>query len=146
MRYLLALWCLIGVVNAANADEDLRGINGFGLFVGNLDDDAKKCGITKATIETSIRFILQQSKIKLQDGSSHVIATDMVVLDNCAFSWRLELWAPVTITPNKRTTIAPIWLTGGISTGPQASADQRAGRAFEAGSKRLVSAWSQGNP
>jgi hypothetical protein len=44
--------------------EALQGLNEFRVVIEDLDDEARSCGIQASEVETAIRFILQQSRIR----------------------------------------------------------------------------------
>ena len=64
MKKLLAIMVL-GLFFSSNAYANLKGIVEMQLFIEPLNAKAKICGIKRENIETSARYILSNSKIKI---------------------------------------------------------------------------------
>ena len=149
LRSLFMIICvaIMQPVRAAGDRDLLRGLNYFYLAVEQLDEDAQRCGVQIQDIETSVRYILQQSGIKVTTTISPLgyIYANLTMLENCAFAYQLELKVPIRVVGNGTTGVATIWDSGGVSNGPRSTALSRVTRNFENMAKRLVSDWSAVN-
>ena len=71
MKKLLAI-IVLGLLWSGNAFAELKGIVEMKLLI-DLSDKAKICGVKKEKLETSVRYILSNSKIKIVEGSTPII-------------------------------------------------------------------------
>ena len=58
---------ILGLLLSGNAYADLKGILKMKLIVEELGIEAKTCGVTREQLETSVKYILSNSKIELID-------------------------------------------------------------------------------
>src|SRR5690349_607284 len=92
--------CFAGGVLAQK--DMLRGINDVYLAIESLDQDATNCNVQQDTIETALRFVLQQSKLKLAAAISNAgyLYARATITSACAIAYSLELKVPVTVSAN----------------------------------------------
>jgi hypothetical protein len=68
-RIVLIAVCLLGLENFALAQTNgypgLRGLSGLGFLVDGLDEDAKRCGLTKSAISDAFLYIASSAKFKI---------------------------------------------------------------------------------
>ena len=57
---------VLGLLLSGSANATMKGIFEMELMVENLNKYAKECSVTKKKIETAVKYILQNSKIKLK--------------------------------------------------------------------------------
>jgi anti-sigma-K factor RskA len=127
----------------------LGGITKFAILVEPMSPDAARCGITADQVETSVRFIIGQSKMELSSLNSDPLLPEIYVnvtaLSNCAAFASLEVKTTVTILASKQLwTGATIWDAGVIRTGPNAG--QSVADIVERLAKQLVNDWNTVNP
>lgn len=69
-RLFLCVFVLAAMPSFAIAQRipiELKGVRTLGVVVEDLDKDAENCGITKDLLDSSVRFVIQQTKLRLQD-------------------------------------------------------------------------------
>jgi len=79
MKKLLSIMVL-GLLLSGNANATMKGIFEVELMVENLSNYAKECSVTKQKIETAVKYILQNSKIKIKDSYSAVLYVKVGVI------------------------------------------------------------------
>ena len=57
----------VSLLLSGSANATMKGIFAVELMVENLHKYAKECSVTEQKIETAVKYILQNSKIKLKD-------------------------------------------------------------------------------
>src|SRR4051812_38319022 len=85
---LLATVSLVAL-GQSSTQKGLAGINNVGILVDGLDADATACGLSEEALQTSLRFVLQQSRIRVVDNSRSdgtYLYVNVATLDNCAVS------------------------------------------------------------
>ena len=147
---LLVFACALFVsVSFAHAQgtggKNLRGLRSANLAIENLSNAAAQCGIDKPLLETSLRFILQQSRLRLVSDAHVYIYLRVTVVPSCAADITLKVDAPVTISYNKESTLAGIWEAGLTLTSPRSEAARDTANAVERLAKQLVADWSAVN-
>jgi hypothetical protein len=127
---------------------ELAGLNQFALFIEDLDEDAKACGVNQDAIETSVRFIAQQSRMRIGargPGDPHIYVS-ITALKNCSVAVGLSVGTRVVIQrTNKAADGAKIWGQHVISAGPRPSTAKRVSDDVESMMKELVVDWSGAN-
>jgi|TARA_Y100000294_G_scaffold139764_1_gene133370 hypothetical protein len=68
-------WCNVGF-----AFNGLKGINEFDLQI----DVEEKCGVTKSKIENEVRYIISNSKIKINDSAPNFLIVDINIMKGVA--------------------------------------------------------------
>ena len=66
MKKLLSI-IFVSLLLSGSANATMKGIFEVELMVENLSNYAKECSVTKQKIETAVKYILQNSKIKIKD-------------------------------------------------------------------------------
>jgi hypothetical protein len=66
MKKLLSI-IFVSLLLSGSANATMKGIPEMELMVENLGNYAKECSVTEQKIETAVKYILQNSKIKLKD-------------------------------------------------------------------------------
>ena len=69
MKKLIGI-IVLSLLFSLNAFADLKGITEMKLLIERLDPQDKDCGVTREQLETSVRYILSNSKIKIVDQGS----------------------------------------------------------------------------
>ena len=126
--------------------KNLAGLTRFFLIIDGLNDNWKMCGVTKESLETSLRFILGQSKIKLVEdgGEQGVIALSVNVNRNCAINYDILVKTNVWILATKQIALgATIWNEGWVMSGGNAAVDFSG--LIENAAKVLVNDWNSVN-
>jgi hypothetical protein len=140
---------LLLATSATANDSDalpLKGLKTFRIVIEDLPPEAAKCGIYKVGVETSLRFILGQSRMKItsQGLTMSGIYARINALPNCAMSVSLQVLADVVITQNnQKDDAATIWDQEILSTGPNSG--QAAQENIEQLAKQLVNDWNSVN-
>jgi len=110
------------------------------------DVNSNSCGLTKEDVDTSLRFVLNQSKIFIPNaGAQDYIYLNVSILDDCsAASVELNVNSEVKVVSNQRVVYgATIWNEGELLSGPNMRS--RVMTAVEELAKRLVVVWSSVN-
>lgn len=73
IRPFLSVALLLCVMGGAVAqhDEELKGLTHLRLLVGELDQDAQRCGITRSLIRDAIAYAISSSKLKFSDDNGN---------------------------------------------------------------------------
>ena len=136
------LWC-----NTSFALNGLEGIKEFELQV-EVDE---ACGVTKYKIENSVRYLISNSKIKINDTSPNTIVVDVAVMKGVAGCFsnqtvRVVNWRQLKNTA-KNTVVVPLvlWETGSIRKGPPDSFAMNTVHLTENQIKEFVVKWSMVN-
>ncbi len=69
----ILLTVLLSLFLCGNTFAELKGIFKVKLLVEYLSEAAKKCSVTREQLETSVRYILSNSKIEIVDQGSYPI-------------------------------------------------------------------------
>jgi hypothetical protein len=148
---LLAALIVLTYPSASHAQSisaaPLAGLKSMYILMEYLDEDAKTCGLTAAALDTSLRFILGQSRIQVSSsnfGDTYVYL-QVTALKGCAITVHLSVTTAVTIAKTGREARGAVWSTGGLSTGPRDSTSSRAIGMTEQYAKRLVVDWNSVN-
>src|ERR1041385_7272833 len=139
--FAATLFLGVSLAHAQGTAKNLRGLRSADLAVENLSDAAAQCGIDKPLLETSLRFILQQSRLRLESNARAYIYLRVTVLANCASDVTLKVNAPVTILHNKESTLAGIWEAGVTRAGMRGEAARDTADVVERLAKQLVADW-----
>jgi hypothetical protein len=122
----------------------LKGIRSLSVLIEEVSPNS--CGVTKADLETDVRYVLSQSRIKIVDnvfgGYVYVAVT---VLDDCsAANVEIAVEVNAVISRTKREELVDIWdkteLLGGRS-----EMQTRIGDTVEQLTKKLVVDWASVN-
>jgi len=156
MKTIQMLWITLGIVliaSAAGAQSlntgDLAKVRSLGIVIEDLNAAALRCGITKNGLDTSLRFIIGQSKIEIAktalitDAKDGFIHLEVIVQNNCAALVSLSVYSNVTIQSSGKFAQAAIWTQNGIRTGGNASVDTK--ELVEEAAKMLVNDWNSVN-
>jgi hypothetical protein len=65
MKKLLIIMFFLSIYGNANSDTSLNAINEIGLVIEKMDNDS--CDMQSSELETSIKYILSNSRIKFQN-------------------------------------------------------------------------------
>jgi hypothetical protein len=120
----------------------LRGIQGFSVVIEDLSSSAQQCGITRQELDTSLRFILSQSKIIIDKDQGAIIDLNVTVSDNCDASVVLKVITPAKTLITNKVLPASIWRQGMLILG---HAKIYIDSAVEDLAKKLVVDWSSVN-
>jgi hypothetical protein len=158
MRFLAALVTvgalaghasLVCAQSPENPDiEKLRGLKEIKIVVEELPSGAAKCGINESALETSMRFILQQSRLQVVPNTPAFVYLNVAVLalsTTCVTSVSLRALVPVTILHNQTRALANIWERETLLTSSPSNAGQRTSNEVESLAKQLVVDWSSAN-
>jgi len=154
---LVLLLALMGKAFAQNAEE-LHGLTHVGLAVEDLDEDAKRCGITKDLIRDSVAYTMSASKLKLSedDWSAPLIyirASAMVQRNpvQCISDVSVELMNMQKVQLNymngpPRFVTIQLWHDDWLEVSqPERHAEQVRRAVENATTKKFVAAWSRAN-
>jgi hypothetical protein len=153
MRLWIAAFLLsmISVSAWAQQDQVLRGFASARLVIEDLDENAKSCGVTESALDTSARFVLSQSRIKIDPSPSGpfiYIATNVMRLSNresCVYSYILSFNAAARVVANNVVASTEIWSTSGVGIAPRSNTPRVLTEAIDAITKRFVVEWSKVN-
>ena len=102
----------------ARADDEhaLTGLKSFKLVIENLDSEAKRCGVTLSSLDTSLRSVFGQSRIQIVNAEHDdgYIYLDVLAQRQCLVRVDLEVHTPVTVIRSHNFAIATIWSIRGI--------------------------------
>jgi hypothetical protein len=152
-RFSAIIWSLGGALVLANSAAagsreaaPLKGLTTFFILIEAVPPEAAECGIDKESVETSLRFILGQSRMKIT--SDELAANDIYVrvnvLQRCIFNIELQVLTAVTITQtNQKYHEAVIWEREVL--GSVANAGQATQQNIERLAKALVNDWNSVN-
>ena len=70
----------VSLLLSGSANATMKGIPEMELMVENLGTYAKECSVTEQKIETAVKYILQNSKIKIKDSYSEVLYVKVGVI------------------------------------------------------------------
>jgi len=79
MNKILSL-IFFSLLLSGSANATMKGIFEVELMVENLGTYAKECSVTEQKIETAVKYILQNSKIKIKDSYSEVLYVKVGVI------------------------------------------------------------------
>jgi hypothetical protein len=153
-------WCLSQPVSW---DEALRGLNGIIVLVSLASatgkaEDIRACGLDDTTLKTAAEFVLQQSKLKLQEASAAQASFAIIVwvIPN-RMGERLTACSLVVETSvNTRINAATawgtvknvgftVWRSYQMVTGPVDRLAAEASNAVTDNAKSFVVAWAKQN-
>ena len=126
----------------------LGGLHRLNLVVETLSAGAAQCGVTKDLLETSLRFIIGQSRIIIvgegepRDAYIYLQVT-MLGRPICAANVYLGVSTFVTVNLTNHVTYARVWDANTVRTGgdaPRGVSDD-----VEQLAKQLVNDWSAAN-
>lgn len=116
---------------------------------GATDLSNNSCGLTESALDTSVRFILSQSRIRIApgNGASDYVYLNVNILPNCELAdYQLSVNSKVTVTTSNRDVYgAMIWRDGGLLSGASNTHD-RIVSSVEEVVKEFVVDWSAANP
>jgi len=154
-RLLIALLpcvILLGAVYSTEAGAQALGkINNFNIVIENLPPGASSCGVTEETLEDSLRFILQQSRIKVvkQVGRNWLYLNVNVIylpeVRHCVYAVQLQVNTQAVILANNQSASVVISEKGGSGIAEQNQAAKKINEMVETLAKSLVAAWSKDN-
>ena len=126
----------------------LVGIREVGILIERLDKGAAGCGVDTQTLTTSLKFVLQQSRIKISDNPDDkpYLYLNLNILPDCTASVMLILFAGATIDHTQRHVTANVWQDGGLMTSYKHTARQRISNYVESLAKKFVVDWNFANP
>jgi hypothetical protein len=144
------LFSMVSASAWAQQDQALRGIASVNLVIEELDEDAKTCGVTESVLDTSVRFVLSQSRIKINSSASSYIYINVNVMsltssDSCVYNYSVSFNSSVKVVANNVFAIAETWSKGGISVYRRSETPRRVAENIERVTKSLVVEWSKAN-
>ena len=148
MKKLLAIIVLGLLWNSTSfAFNGLKGINQFELIVQSQE----KCGVTKFNIENSAKYILSNSKIKIDKQSPDILFIDIMILKTpygCfsfqkaqVFTWR----ATKNSSGNEVLVPLMLWETASVRKDNPDTFARNAIGLTESQIKQFIVAWSEQN-
>lgn len=157
-NFLIGISVLFAAAGSQASELENKNLNGTKQFLVipsvTGEEAAKSCGVNREEIDTSVKFVLQQSRIqtRIDYGKPFVflIANQTFLYDTstriCAFASALEVSSDVTISDTGRLGFATIWKRGSVAFGPAVGTKRQAADVIERLVKELVVAWSAANP
>jgi len=135
---------------AVSADASTDALKHLNTFTVLIDASDFPCGPTKKDIDTGLRYVLSQSRIKLAEGlgPSSAIYVNVALVDDCsAANVRIEVLANVRITETNQPVYgATIWEDGGGVLSGRSNMRSHILEEVERLTKKLVVDWSSVNP
>jgi hypothetical protein len=139
-----AVFIALQSTSALADDSDLQGLHSFKIVIEDVTPN--DCGLTQSDLQTSLSFVLSQSRIKINPSVFGFIYVNVNIFTDCsAASIVLEVDQPVHISPTGKFTTATIWDTGSLLEGSD-DMRKRVTDRVETLAKKLVVAWSTANP
>jgi hypothetical protein len=144
------LFSMISTSAWAQQDPVLRGFASVDLVIESPDEDAKACGITKSGLDTSARFVLSQSRIKIDPSRLSFIYINVYVMrlpspDSCVYNSIVSCRTPVRVAANNEVALAEIWSRSGIGIYPRINVPRAVAAGIEDLTKQFVVEWSKTN-
>ncbi len=151
------LAALLSASSATWANDMLRGVNNLSLVIESLDSDAMECGVTKTDIEMGVRFILQQSKIRLsKEARGGMIYVGTIVGKTgggstlfCIATFSMEVAVMGTVRTVEygvlKEDLVTLWSQRTLLSLPRQAPGKKTSEAIEGLAKRLVVDWSKVN-
>jgi hypothetical protein len=127
----------------AAESSNLTGIRTLGYLVESISSN--ECGIRAEDVETSLNFVLSQSRIRVVPSADSYVYVNVSVLEDCnAADVTVSVETPARIVANSRYTIVNVWHDGSLLTG-RSEMRERVLSEVETLMKRLVVDWSSVN-
>jgi hypothetical protein len=125
--------------------DALRGVKEVGIIIAELDEDARKCNVTKDHLDASVRIPLSNSRVrvvKVATSAMFVTLTVMALSDNsCVANLNLEF---VKYIPSEQME-GEFWSKSSIYIYDKRNFQQIIGERLESFTKQFVSAWLKSN-
>ena len=112
----------MGLLYGGVASAKLKGISKASLLIEELPKAAESCGITRDKIETSVRYILSNSKMKIVEDKKFRYPTLYIKVNVdynsiCYSSTRVELFRYIKDPDSSNWGDFIYYFDGGISSG-----------------------------
>jgi hypothetical protein len=151
MKKLLFGLCVLFAVASAQAQQALKGLREFRVVIEDLDGNAKACGITASLINTSLRFVIQQSKIRLTEsyGRPWIYIRVSVLspqLGFCTYSTEMTVTAKIFVQESTESGWGKIWDKVVLSMYAISDTPKMVSATVESLAKQLVVDWATVNP
>jgi hypothetical protein len=145
------LFSMVAASAWAQKGQALRGIASADIVIENLSEAATACGVTKSVLDTSVRFVLGQSRIKIDSSADPYIYINVNVIrlkeiDLCVFNYFVAFRAAArVISNNVIVTGADLWSQGGVGAYPRSETRRAVTENIEGLTKNLVVEWNKTN-
>jgi hypothetical protein len=147
-KFLLGLCVLLAAVSA-QAKQELQGLREFDVVIEGLSQSSIACGINDSLINTALRFVLQQSKIRVNRQATSFIYVAVATIPpwqgSCRFSVRLEVHTPIIVRGSGVPGWGAVWSGSAIYSDAVHAIPKTLTEAVESLSKRFVVDWSSVN-
>ena len=104
MKKLLSI-IVVSLLLSGSANATMKGIYGVYLLIESLSKHAENCSLTQQRIETAVKYILQNSKIKItEEAHAPLLYIKAVVIkagDVCTAHTRISLETTLAVDPYK---------------------------------------------
>lgn len=146
----VAVASLASLVTSAFAEDASRGLNQFStvqLIVETPDEDARRCGITEASLDAAMRLPISATKLAITKAYAPIlhISTTAIALPNgmCAIAVRMAYSRP--FWPYRGDTGPMVWAESwqhlDLLTGSPATIGKRVADSAEGATKVFLAAW-----
>ena len=146
------LFSMVAASAWAQKDQVFRGIASVDIVIGAISEEATACGVTKSALDTSVRFVLGQSRIKINSSAPlpHIyIGIGMIRLkeiDFCVFNYFAAFRAPARVISNNAVVAdAALWSESFIGAYPRSETRRAVTETIEGSIKNLVVEWNKTN-
>ena len=123
----------------------LKNVIETGLLIENVDEEHRKCGITKNMIDAAVRIPLSNSKLTLTgrmvDSYIYVNVNAREISNFCALNISLEFKKYIP----SQGDVGSFWYVGGLAVWTKNNAPTMVSTTLEGFSKELVGAWIKAN-
>jgi len=135
---------------SAQTNERLRGIKAFELVIEDLPEAAKTCGIDRKALETSGRFVLGQSRVRIDPKAQAYlyILLNVVTLpsrDICIYYLQVSARGAAMALENNAFVMGELWTSGSVGSASRRDLPRDTVMYLEQYLKEFVVAWSKVN-
>jgi hypothetical protein len=146
------LFSMVAASAWAQKDQALRGMASADIVIEAISEEATACGVTKSALDTSVRFVLGQSRIKINSSVTfptiyiNINVIRLKGIDFCVFNYFAAFRAPaIVISNNAFVAGADLWSEGGIGAYPRSETRRAVTENIEGLIKNLVVEWNKTN-
>ena len=131
----------------------LEGFTSLQIHVGDTDQDAADCGVTKASLRSAASFPIATSRLRIREKASLIFSVNVIVVPTtkgskpgCASAYDVVAYMygffELPPTQTKKAQKIQLWEDGGLIVGPMGDFGRRMSAKIDALAKEFVVDWT----